>query len=122
MTHAYQNSNLRSVVSWRRIHGNGEETHVVIHEHGDDYVATAVDIDPRSYEAVASAHLGFEPTIESAEKKAEAWMREHPKGILGDGGESGGIGSKINAAALKLMKKLDEYGNKQVEEIQGEQE
>lgn len=95
--------------AWARVHGNGEQTHVVLLSVGNDsHVAVAYDIDPRSFEPLAAEAIAYDPTIEGCRTRATRWMEEHPKGILGDG--SGG-GSGVVSKMVDGVKKLNEYGN-----------
>lgn len=107
MSHAYQYSDEDHVKSWKRIHGNGEETHVHIVSCGERYVVLAGDVDPREFAAVGSGAIAYSPTLEAAQERAEAWMEQHPKGILGESESSGGVGSKLIGA----LRKLNDYGN-----------
>lgn len=111
--HAYQDYEHGYAHSWKRIHGNAEETHVFIMEQTDDYLVLAMDIDPRDWEPVAAEAVAYEPTLEGAVKRSESWMRENPKGIAG-----GEDGSRIMGALKKIAEKTDDYGSQQVEELQ----
>lgn len=110
MTHAYQDTTESVVESHKRIHDNGEETHVHILSCGERYLVLAGDVDPREFGAVAGEAIGYEPTKESAHERATAWMEQHPKGIA-DGGSSG---SRIVGA----LKKLNDYGDSLAEQQQ----
>lgn len=113
--HAYDDYDHGYAAGYRRIHANSEETHVVVIERGDDYTAIAIDIDPREYSAVASEVISFDPTLESAVQRAGRWMQQHPKGIAG--GESDGGGGAWQAI-MGMLRKLNEYGNQQTEQMQ----
>jgi len=110
--HAYTNHDHGYAASWRRIHGNSEETHVFVIERNDDYMAVALDIDPRDWSAVASDAICYEPTLESAIKKAQTWMREHPKGIA-----SSKSGSGAMAKLWGILKKFDQSASDDLQSI-----
>lgn len=103
MSHAYTESDETIVHSYRRIHANGEQTHVHILSTGDRYTVVAADVDPREFVPVAGETIGYEPTVESAQERAQAWMEANSKGIA----ESDGKGNVI----VRLLKKLNDYGN-----------
>lgn len=102
MTHAYQDATEKVAQSWKRIHANGEETHVHILTAGERHAAIAVDINPIDFEIVDSAVISYSPTKEGATEQAYAWMEQHPKGVAGGGGG----GSRL----MGLLKKINDYG------------
>lgn len=106
MTHAYQDTSESIATSFRRIHANGEETHVHIVSAGERYVVIAADVDPREFEAVAGECIAYAPTLEVAHERATAWMEQRSKGVLGEA-DSGGGSSKI----MDMIRKLNDYGN-----------
>lgn len=99
--------------AYARIHGNGEQTHVAIVSAGDGYVAVAYDIDPREFEPVEAEIIAYDPTISGCQTRAERWMEQHPKGILGEEGGGG-----IWASIADGLKRLNDYGDDLVEEQQ----
>jgi len=112
MSHAYNTTTESAIESYKRIHGNGEETHVHILSCGDRYLVVAADVDPREFQPVAGETVGYEPTEESAHERATAYMEQHPKGVLeNDSGR--GILEKI----LDGLKKLDQSAES---DLQGE--
>lgn len=104
------------VKTYRRIHANGEQTHVAIISVGeDDYAAISYDVDPRDYDPVAGKLIAFDPTLEGAVERADRWMETHPKGILGTQDEDGdGLWDSV----MRALKKLNDYGNDMIEEQQ----
>lgn len=104
--------------AWHRVHGNSEQTHVLVVDLGEHYAAVALDVDPREFDPVAADILAFDPTPEGAQTRAERWMETHPKGILGDGGDGGGgIGGKLVGG----LRKLNDYGNDLAQQQQPQQ-
>ena len=96
---------IETVSSYRRVHANSEQTHVVIAAISDQsYVAFAYDIDPRDYDAVAGELIGYEPTLDGAQTRAQQWMHQHPRGIGADEDGGGGIGAKL----FGFLKQLDQ--------------
>lgn len=119
MTDIYSSTKEDIVKTYRRIHANGEQTHVAIITVGEDnYAAIAYDVDPRDYDPVAGEIIAFDPTLEGAVERADRWMDTHPKGILGgqEDDDSGGLWS----AVMRGLKKLNDYGNDMIEEQQKE--
>lgn len=107
MTNPYTQTKEDIAASYRRIHGNSEQTHIAVLSAGENaYVAVAYDVDPREYEPVAAEIIAYDPTIDGVVQKADRWMETHPKGVLGES-ESGGGGSRV----LSALKKLNDYGN-----------
>jgi light-regulated signal transduction histidine kinase (bacteriophytochrome) len=91
--------------SYRRVHGNGEETHILIVSCNERYVALAYDVDPRDFEPVASHLISYSPTQQAAEERVRVWMENNPKGVAYDQeDDSEGIGAKI----WNALKKLDQ--------------
>lgn len=108
-------------VAYHRVHATSEQTHVYVAACGDSYVAIAIDVDPREYETVAGHLIAYDPTQEGAERRAERWMENYPKGILGavdeeDGG--GGIGQRLVGG----LQRLNDYGNRLADQQQQPQE
>lgn len=62
-------------------HRNGERTRV--HLIGDEgrYTIIAVDYAKKGLEATNSKIVAVTATLEEAEKRADQWMEENPKGI-----------------------------------------
>lgn len=107
--------------TYRRVHANGEQTHVVILSAGSNYhVAVAYDIDPAEVEPVGGECIAYDPTLEGARERARRWMERNPKGVLGES-ESGGSGKRIVGAIVKGANKLNDYGNQHVEQMQDQQ-
>lgn len=110
------------VESHRRVHGNGEQTHVHVLTAGERaYVAVAVDVDPREYGPVTAELVAYDPTLEGARERTERWLEAHPKGVLGaEPGESGHErrGQAIIQGFWRFLKRVNEHGNKQVREMQ----
>lgn len=110
------------VHTYRRVHANGEQTHVAVLTAGDSrYVAVAYDIDPAELVPVGAECVAFDPTLEGVVERARRWMEQHPKGVLGDE-QGGGRGSKLVGAIVKGANKLNDYGNQQMEQMQEQQE
>lgn len=113
------------VATYRRVHANGEQTHVAVLSAGsNDYVAVAYDIDPRDYVPVAAECVAFDPTLEGVCERARRWMQQHPKGVAGadESGEGGGSGGRMLGAVMQMGKKLNDYGNQQMHDIQNAQQ
>lgn len=105
------------VATYRRVHGNGEQTHVAILSAGrEHYVAVAYDIDPVEFTPVAAEAVAYDPTLEGCVERARRWMDSHPKGVAADE-DGGGWLSKVWA----VLARLDEYGNEQLDDIEGQQ-
>lgn len=121
MTLPYNDTDDDLVKTYRRVHANGEQTHVAILSAGSDYyVAVAYDIDPRDFIPVAAECVAFDPTLEGVCERAQRWMERHPKGVMGEN-ESGG-GSRFMSAIVKGANKLNDYGNQQVQQMQEQQD
>jgi len=123
VTLPYTDSDEDVVKTYRRVHANGEQTHVALLSAGsDDYVAVAYDIDPREYRPVAAECVAFDPTLEGVCERARRWMQRHPKGVAeaSDGGSDGG--GRVMGAVMKMGKKLNDYGNQQIEQVQESQQ
>lgn len=112
--HAYEPGENRVVDSFRRIHANSEQTHVIVVETGEDYAAIAYDIDPREYEPVASEIIAYDPTKAGAKQRASRWCQENPKGI---GRQSGGPG-----LLRRVLSKLNSYGQTLADQQQQQQQ
>lgn len=119
----YQHTTADCARAFRRIHGNGEQTHVlVVGIDADRYVALAVDVDPVEFQPGAAEPIAYDPTPDGAAEKARRWMETHPKGVLGeDADEGGSLGSKIARFIVEGARKLDDYGDRQVEQMQDQQ-
>jgi len=103
MSRAYNDTHEDIAKSYRRIHGNGEETHVHILTCGEDrYVVLAADVDPREYQGGGAACLGYEPSIDAAHERAQAWMEQHPKGVAPGDDDGPGLAARIWGALQKL--------------------
>jgi len=113
MSHAYNDNPEDIAKSYRRIHANGEETHVHILSCGEDrYVVVAADVDPREFAGGGAACLGYAPSIDAAHERAEVWMEQHPKGVAPDGDDGPGLAARIWGA----LQKLDQSENQQTED------
>lgn len=113
--HAYQDADDEVAAAYRRIHANGERTHVYIVSMGrTDYAVLATDVDPATVEGLTGECIAVAPTLEGAHEHAARWMDRHPKGILGASadGSRGGWLSKVWAA----LSKLDQSDTQQQEE------
>lgn len=113
------------VRTYRRIHGNGEQTHVVIMSVGDrDYAAVAYDIDPSEFSEGHAETIAYDPTIEGVVERAERWMERNPKGVLQSmgGGEDDSGGGKTWERVKAMAGKLNEYGNEQRKQMQHNQQ
>lgn len=119
MTSLYDQTSDDVVATHRRVHANGEQTHVAILSVSErDYAAVAFDLNPADFEPVAAACVGYDPTLEGITERAERWMDTHPRGVLGGEGEDSGGGSKVLAYLKRVAMKLNEYGNQQIEQQQ----
>lgn len=102
------------VATYRRVHGNGEQTHVAVLSAGrEHYAAVAYDLDPVTFTPVAAEAVAYDPTLDGCVERAQRWMDQHPKGVADDG-DGGGWMDKLWA----VLKRLDEYGNEQLDEAQ----
>jgi hypothetical protein len=113
--HAYNDTTNDIAKSWCRVHANGEQTHVYLLSCDDsDYTAVAVDVDPREYDAVAAEVIEYTSALEAACASAQAWMAQHPKGIVGagDGDDGDGLASKV----WRGLQKLDQSATPQEED------
>lgn len=119
MPNPYANTDDELIDTYRRIHANGEQTHVVVMTAGEAYVATAYDIDPVDLAPVAAECVAYDPTIEGIGERVQRWMQANPRGVVGDGGgENGdGLGQKLNRFFIRMLKRLNEYGNRQMEDM-----
>jgi len=60
------------VRTYRRVHGNGEQTHVAVLSVSDrDYAAVAYDLNPAAFEPVAAEAIGYDPTLEGIHERTE---------------------------------------------------
>lgn len=106
--------------TYRRVHGNGEQTHVAVLSAGESrYVAVAYDIDPVELAPGAAECVAYDPTLEGVRERARRWMERNPKGVIGDA-EDGGSG-RLTGSIIKGLKKMNDYGNQQVEQVQEQQ-
>lgn len=120
MNGLYTETNEGVLKTCRRIHANGEQTHVAILSVGDrDYVAVAYDIRPSDFTPIAAEAIGYDPTIEGVVERVERWLDEHPKGVAYEGSEAGGSGGGRDwkKTIMTILKRLNEYGNRQREQI-----
>lgn len=117
-TNPYTETKDQVVKAYRRVHANSEQTHVMVLTVGeDDYIAVAYDIDPVEVEPLGSTVVGYDPTLEGITDRAQRWMQGHPKGILG--GKSGqSQGSSFSTKIMTLLRKLNDYGNEQMQTMQ----
>lgn len=76
------------VASWKRTHQTDEVTRVIVLEAGDTFLAVVYDLTPQG-DPITSELIDWTLTAEEAEKRAEAWLEENPKGIKGDGVTAG---------------------------------
>lgn len=111
MTHAYDPGEYADTVrTYRRVHATSEQTHILMTCLDDEHwIAVAVDTDPRSYEPVASELIAYDPTRTGAEKHAERWMQDNPKGVAANSG--GGI-------LRRALSKLAAWGEQMNEQQQ----
>lgn len=110
----YHAADARLEASFRRVHGNSEQTHVHIYQLGErEYAAVAFDIDPVEFIPQAAETVAYDPTLDGATERAYRWMQHNPKGVAGDDGGGRGISEKI----MNALKKIDDYGNEQVDDI-----
>lgn len=114
--HAYERSDHAAAKSWKRIHGNAEETHVVIVALNGDYMGVAMDVAPAEWELQAAELLCYEPTAGAAEQKTETWLHNNPKGVLGGGGSDGE--SKAMEIGKKVFNALDQSANQELDSMQ----
>ena len=124
MSDLYDETDDDVVRTYRRVHANGEQTHVAVLSVSDrDYAAVAYDLNPAAFESVATEAIGYDPTLEGIHERTERWLEAHPKGVLGGNGEDSGGGRGIVAYLKRVAVKLNEYGNEQVTDMQehGEQ-
>lgn len=118
MEHIYRENSAEILDSYKRIHGNYEETHVhIIHSDGGDFAVVAVDVDPRESVGVASECVAYAPTRDGAQQRAQEWMGDNPKGVAG-----GGSGDNIGGRLVGVLKKLNDYGESLADQQQTEQQ
>lgn len=115
--HVYRDTDEQIVNSFRRVHGNHDETHVYIVKNGSKkFTIMAVDVYPENHEPIASEVIAHEKRKDVAEDRAQDWMEAHPKGIAGNESSGGGILAKVMGAIMKV----DEAG-KDMATQQGDQ-
>lgn len=89
---AFARSDATVAASWRRAHQTDEETHVVVLDlAGELFVAAAMDFSAEG-ELSASEEIATTVTEAEAERRAERWLQDNPKGIAGDGPLGGVLG------------------------------
>jgi len=108
MSHAYQDSRQDIIDSHKRIHSNGEETHIHVLSAGERYAVVAFDVDPREYDAVDAECVAYTPTVEAAQERAQAWMEQHPKGVAGGSGTISKLIGMIAQADKKATENMQE--------------
>lgn len=119
---AYTDTAEDIVHSYRRVHANSEQTHVVVLSAGNDrYAVVAYDLDPVDLQPVAAEAVAFDPTLDGAVERARRWMEAHPRGVAGGGAGAESWGQKLKRALLMAGQKLDEYGNRQMEQMDQQQ-
>jgi hypothetical protein len=122
MTDLYTETTEDVLKTYRRIHGNSDQTHVAILSLGErDYVSVAVDVNPGDFEGQAAEVVAYDPTIEGVHERTQRWMDGHPKGVLGgqpQGSEGGKQGSKVLDILKRIVRGINDYGNQQVDDIQ----
>lgn len=123
MSDLYSETDDDVVRTYRRVHANGEQTHVAIVSASErDYAAVAYDLRPGDFTPLAAEAIGYDPTLEGIRERVERWLDEHPKGVLGgDSGESGDGGRDWKKLFMKVLKGLNDYGNKQRDQMQQNQ-
>ena len=72
------------LAAWSTTHKNDDETHVVVFEVGETYLATAVDVDVDG-NVLASETVATSVTPDEAVERARRWTEKNPKGVKGDG-------------------------------------
>lgn len=123
MNDLYNETDDDVVRTWRRVHANGEQTHVAILSVSKrDYAAVAYDLAPGDFEAIDAAAIGYDPTIEGVIERAERWLDAHPKGVAYEGDSGGDDGGRDwGKLFMNMLKKLNEYGNQQRDQMQQNQ-
>lgn len=118
MSHVYRDTEEDIKASYRRVHGNYDETHVYIVKTGSKkYTVMAVDTYPEDRQPLASEIIAIEKREDVAEDRAEEWMERHPKGIAGDQSSGGGLFSKL----MSVFQSVDDAGTSMVENQREEQ-
>lgn len=124
MTDLYTETNEDVVKTYRRVHNNGEQTHVIVQSLGQrDYVGVAVDVNPGDFEGQAAEVIAYDPTLEGVHERTQRWMDTHGKGVLGgqpQGSEGGKQGSKVVEILKRMAKGINDYGNQQVDQMQNQ--
>ena len=106
MTGVYSEADETLVEAYGRTHANGERTMVHIVSVGERYAAVGIDVDPVEFEPVDAEIIAYSPTETAAREHATRWMEQHPRGVAGDGKESGVVGSLLTG-----LQKLDQSAN-----------
>lgn len=73
------------VAAWERTHKTDEWTRVAVVDVSGTYLVLAVDVDRFGREVIDEKLVATTLTADEAEKRAENWMEENPKGVAGDG-------------------------------------
>jgi hypothetical protein len=88
--HAYQDATEDIVTSYKRIHGNSEQTAVYVLSVGEEwYLSVACDVDPVDADPGQAELIGYAPTIDGIHKRTERWLETHARGV---GAEDSGDG------------------------------
>lgn len=90
MPDLYDDADADVVEAWVRKHKNGDETHVVVLEVADTYLAEAVDLDGQG-EVLGTEMIATSLTESEAIERARRWAGEHPKGLEDSSGGLGGL-------------------------------
>lgn len=117
MNHVYRDTDEQIVESFRRVHGNYDETHVYIVKNGSKkFTVMAVDVYPDDHEPIAAEVIANEKRKDVADDRAHDWMEAHPKGIAGKESGDSGLLAKLMGAIMKVDKAgtnmVDQQGDK----------
>lgn len=119
MTPLYTDAEARVFDSFVRTHANGEQTYVAILGAGEDrYVAVAYDVDPGELQPTDADCVAYGPTLNGVAERARRWMESNPKGVLGTADGSNGIVARLVGA----LRRLNDYGNDQLDDMQENQQ
>jgi len=83
MTDAYDAVDGEVLEAWSKTHQNDEETHVVVVEVGQTYLALAMDVGVDG-DVIQSELIASSLTDSEAVERARRWLDQNKKGIKGD--------------------------------------